>query len=101
MDELIEKIQQWVIDRNLHTQDPRLQMCKTVEELGELAKAINKNDIKQQEDGIGDSIITIMCISMQLKLDFKKCLEIAYNEIKDRKGKLVNGTFVKEQDLKK
>ena len=40
----IEKVEQWVIDRNLHTQDPKVQMCKTMEELGELAKAINKGD---------------------------------------------------------
>ena len=38
----VEKVEQWVIDRNLHTQDPKVQMCKTMEELGELEKAINK-----------------------------------------------------------
>ena len=38
----VEKVEQCVIDRNLHTQDPKVQMCKTMEELGELARAINK-----------------------------------------------------------
>ena len=93
---MIEKIRQWVIDRNLHTQDPKVQMCKVVEELGELAKAINKNDIPQQIDGIGDVVVTLVCISEQLGLDFDECVKVAYNEIKDRKGKLVGGTFVKE-----
>ena len=38
----IEKLEQWVINRNLHTQDPKVQMCKTMEEFGELARSINK-----------------------------------------------------------
>ena len=95
----IEKIERWVIDRNLHTQDPKVQMCKTMEELGELAKAINKGDKEKQMDGIGDTVVTLICISEQLGLKFNDCLDYAYNEIKDRKGKLINGTFVKESDL--
>ena len=95
----VEKIEQWVIDRNLHTIDPKVQMCKTMEELGELAKAINKGDKEKQMDGIGDTVVTLICISEQLGLKFNDCLDYAYNEIKDRKGKLINGTFVKESDL--
>ena len=45
--EVIEKIQDWIRDRNLHTQDPRVQMCKTMEELGELANAINASSDKE------------------------------------------------------
>ena len=99
MTNLIEKIQDWVSDRNLETQDPRIQMCKTVEELGELANAINKGNKADAMDGIGDVMVTLICISMQLGVDFNECLKIAYNEIKDRKGKMVNGMFVKEVDL--
>lgn len=96
---VIDKIKQWVRDRNLQTGDPARQICKTVEELGELAKAINKNKLEEAKDGIGDTVVTLICISMQLGLDFNDCLEVAYNEIKDRKGKLINGIFVKEEDL--
>ncbi len=96
---VIERINKWVIDRNLHTANPKIQMCKTVEELGELAKAINKNDTEGQMDGIGDVVVTLICISQQLNLDFVECLEYAYNEIKDRKGRMIGGTFVKESDL--
>lgn len=96
--EVIEKIQQWIKDRNLQTADPRIQMCKTIEELGELASAINKNNLEGAKDGIGDTIVTLICISMQLDLNFNECLNYAYNEIKDRKGKMINGVFVKEQD---
>lgn len=98
---MIEKIKQWVIDRNLQTADPKVQMCKTIEELGELARAINKNDVEGQMDGIGDTVVTLICISQQLDLDFNKCLEYAYNEIKDRKGKMIDGIFVKEEDIHK
>ena len=48
----VEKIEQWAIDRNLHTQDPKVQMCKTMEELGELAKAIYKGDKEKQMEEI-------------------------------------------------
>ena len=96
---MIEQIKKWVCDRNLQTQDPRVQMCKTMEELGELAKAIIRGDKEGQKDGIGDTVVTLICLSEQLGLDFEKCIAYAYNEIKDRKGKLVNGTFIKEQDL--
>ena len=95
----VEKIEQWVIDRNLHTIAPKVQMCKTMEELGELAKAIYKGDKEKQMDGIGDTVVTLICIAQQLGFKFNDCLDYAYNEIKNRKGKLVNGTFVKESDL--
>ena len=99
MTDLIKNIQNWVSDRNLETQDPRIQMCKTMEEMGELANAINKGNKADAMDGIGDVVVTLICISMQLGVDFNECLKMAYDEIKDRKGKMVNGMFVKEVDL--
>ena len=99
MADLIKNIQNWVSDRNLNTQDPRVQMCKTVEELGELANAINKGNKVDAMDGIGDVVVTLICISMQLGGDFTECLKMAYNEIKDRKGEMIDGVFVKEGDL--
>ena len=101
MTDLIKNIQDWVSDRNLNTQDPRIQMCKTVEELGELADAINKGNKVDAMDGIGDVVVTLICISMQLGVDFNECLKMAYNEIKDRKGKMIDGVFVKDEDLDK
>lgn len=95
----VEKIEQWVIDRNLHIQDPKVQMCKTMEELGELARAINKGDKEKQMDGIGDTVVTLICIAKQLGLKLNDCIDYAYNEIKDRKGEFINGMFVKESDL--
>lgn len=49
--------------------------------------------------GIGDTLVTIIVLAHQLDLDVTECLSIAYEEIKNRKGKMINGTFVKEEDL--
>lgn len=99
MNDLITKVEQWFIDRNLHTADPHKQMLKLFEELGEVASGMARNDIEEVKDGIGDTIVVLIGLSMQLDLDITECLEIAYNEIKDRKGKLIDGVFVKEDDL--
>lgn len=96
----ISKIVQWVLKRNIHTCDPRVMLCKTMEELGELASAINKNNMEKVEDSIGDVIVTLVGICTILKLDINDCIDIAYEEIKDRKGELIDGLFVKESDLK-
>lgn len=96
---ITNKIEQWVVDRNINTGDPRVQICKTMEELGELASALSKNKKEEAKDAIGDVVVTLIAIAMQLNLQFDECVEFAYNQIKDRKGKLVNGIFVKEQDL--
>ena len=96
---ITKKIEQWVVDRNINTGDPRVQICKTMEELGELAAALSKNKKEEAKDAIGDVVVTLIAIAMQLNLEFDECVEFAYNQIKDRKGKLVNGIFVKEQDL--
>lgn len=99
MTETVKLIKSWVRDRNLHEQDPRVQMCKFQEEAGELAKAINKSNTPDAIDGIGDCVVVLVCLAEQLGLEFEDCVAMAYNEIKDRKGKLINGMFVKEEDL--
>jgi len=94
-------IEQWAIDRNLHTADETKQMLKLIEETGELASGMAKNNVEVITDSIGDIYVVLVILSMQLGIDIDKCIEYAYNEIKDRKGKMVNGVFVKESDLKK
>lgn len=51
------------------------------------------------KDAIGDTLVTIIVLAHQLDLDVTECLGLAYEEIKNRKGKMINGTFVKEEDL--
>lgn len=94
-----ERIRQWVRDRNLHTADPKVQLGKLLEEAGEVAHAVMRDDKNRTMDGIGDVIVVLICIAEQLDLNIDECIEMAYNEIKDRKGRLIDGVFVKEEDL--
>lgn len=45
------------------------------------------------------AVAYLKSISKTLGYGFADCFEVAYNEIKDRKGKWIDGTFVKEEDL--
>ena len=100
MTALTELIEEWATDRNLHTADPAKQMLKLGEEFGELCQGMAKNKPNQIEDSIGDMYVVMTILSIQLGLDIDDCVLGAYNEIKDRRGKMVNGVFVKESDLK-
>ena len=92
-------IKQWAIDRNLHTADPTKQMLKLVEEFGELGEAMAKGNGGLFVDAIGDMYVVMTILAMQKGFDIEDCINIAYNEIKDRKGKMIDGVFVKESDL--
>ncbi|RDW21022.1 hypothetical protein CWR48_04210 [Oceanobacillus arenosus] len=99
IDNLTEKIERWAIIRELDRAKPEKQMLKLVEEIGELAQGLAKGNMDQVVDGIGDTFVVLKVLSMQLGLDFEECIETAYEEIRDRKGKMINGVFVKEADL--
>lgn len=157
MNELIEKVEQWAIDRNLHTADSKGQALKVVEEFTETLLADQKGNIDEVIDGIGDTYVTLIILCKQIDINFMKefnetprfleyevifnesinqlasgiakgnkqlanmgvtktlialealtenyevtpeqCLSVAYNEIKDRRGKMIDGVFVKESDL--
>ena len=97
---LTDQIKQWARERNLHKADPSKQMLKLGEEFGELCEAIAKNRKKAAaKDAIGDMIVVLTILSMQLGVSIEECIEIAYDEIKYRKGKMIDGVFVKESDL--
>lgn len=99
MDSLIELVKGWAHDRNLiNGSDPKSQLLKTMSELGELADGINKNRIHEIVDGLGDVMVTLIIVAAQYDLDLSECLNAAYLEIKDRKGKMIDGVFVKEGD---
>lgn len=97
MNELIEKIEKWAEDRNIIVgSNPIKQAEKTVEECEELMEAVAENDRPEIEDAIGDIVLTLIIQCRMQRMDFIECVESAYNVIKDRKGKLINGKFVKE-----
>lgn len=98
-EDITELIKKWAIDRNVVSGDVKSQMVKLLEEAGELAEGINKNKQELIIDSIGDVYVVLVILCMQLELDINDCIKVAYDEIKDRKGKVVNGLFVKEEDL--
>ena len=93
---LIEKVKQWFIDRNLHTLDGIGQLKKLKEEVDELVDARLKDDRAEEIDAVGDILVVLIGYCMQRDLDVQECLASAYEEIKDRKGKVINGTYFKE-----
>lgn len=95
--ELQENVIQWASDRMLLSKDNALkQLAKTMSELGELADAIIKNDTEGIVDGLGDVQVTLIILADQLGIPYDGALESAWNEIKNRKGKTIGGTFIKE-----
>lgn len=100
MNVLTNKIEQWAIDRNLHTADPNKQLLKLGEEFGELCQGQAKGKRDQVKDSIGDMYVVMTILSMQLGIDIRDCIDMAYDEIKDRRGRMIDGVFIKEGDLK-
>ncbi len=100
MDELIAKVEQWAKDKGLDQADFSKQMLKTVEEIGEVAASLARKDEHGLRDGIGDVVVTLIILAMQNDMDLYEYLDFAYDEIKGRTGKMVNGVFVKSSDLK-
>lgn len=101
---LIANINDWADDRNLKQADPKIQWMRVTEEVGEIRDVLLKPTKFTEpqmalKDAIGDTLVTVIVLAHQLDLDVTECLTIAYEEIKNRKGKMVNGTFVKEEDL--
>ena len=90
-------IRRWASKRGLYEKgDPKTQALKLVEEVGETCKAILKSDQAEIEDGIGDCVVVLTNLAHLCNTDIEHCIELAYNEIKDRKGKMNNGTFKKD-----
>ena len=97
MDELIKNVKLWANEKNLlKKENSHVQMLKVLEEVGETAGALLKNKEKEIIDGLGDSFVTLIILCYQLNLEPEDCLRAAWDEIKNRKGKTVNGTFIRE-----
>jgi len=84
--------------RIIPNSNPETQLLKAVSELGELADATIKKDRAKIADGVGDVVVCIINYCALQDLHLVDCLELAYNEIKNRKGTLMpNGVFIKEE----
>jgi len=93
-------IRHWANDRNIiNGATMQAQFVKLIEEIGELAEGIAKGRPEAIKDGIGDAVVVLTILAAQHGVRIEDCIEIAWNEIKDRKGRMVGGTFLKESDL--
>lgn len=94
------KVLEWANERGLlKPENAPLQMLKSFSEMGELADAIAKKDQNGIVDGLGDVMVTLIILAEQLGYNLDDCLESAYNEIKNRKGKTVGGIFIKDDKV--
>ena len=92
-----DKIRLWAEDRGLYDKgDTKTQTLKLIEEAGEICRAILKNDKEQVIDGIGDCVVVLTNLARLSGTSIEHCIDAAYDEIKDRTGKMSNGTFKKD-----
>ena len=90
-------IRSWAKERGLYDKgDPKTQALKLVEEVGETCRAILKEDYDQVVDGIGDCVVVLTNLAELMDVKIEACIASAYGEIKNRTGKMSNGTFKKD-----
>ena len=94
---MFDYIRQWAEDRGLYSDgDPKTQALKLTEEVGETCRAILKEDREEVIDGIGDCVVVLTNLAELCGVTIEECIAQAYDEIKDRTGKMNNGTFKKD-----
>lgn len=90
-------IRNWAAERGIYKSgDQKTQYIKLMEEAGELAQGILKNRPVEVKDAIGDMVVVLTNLAELSGMQIEDCIESAWNEIANRKGKMENGTFVKE-----
>ena len=96
--ERFQKIRDWAGERGLYTKgDTKTQFCKLMEEAGELGRAVLKDDQPEFVDAIGDMVVVLTNMAHLGGTTIEKCIDTAYDVISKRTGKMVNGTFVKDE----
>ena len=94
----IQQVVSWHLARNLiHGSTDKDQVLKLIQEVGELSDSICKE--QSPIDDIGDIMVVLINIALRNNLTLTDCLNHAYNDIKDRKGQMIDGIFVKEGDM--
>ena len=97
--DIFNLIRKWAEVRGIYSNgDAKTQYVKLQEEAGELAKALLENDQYEIQDAIGDMVVVLTNLAELKDLKIEDCIESAYNEIKNRKGKMINNTFVKNEN---
>lgn len=95
---VFNNIRRWALERGIYDKgDAKTQYIKLMEEAGELAQALLKNDEKEIVDAIGDMVVVLTNLTtLATDIRIEDCIDAAYDEIKNRKGQMKNGTFVKQ-----
>ena len=97
-DNRFQLIRDWAGERGLYTKgDKKTQFCKLMEEAGELGRAILKEDQPEIVDAIGDMVVVLTNMAHLSGTTIEECIDTAYKVISKRTGKMVNGTFVKDE----
>jgi len=97
--DIFNKIRSWAETRGLYKSgDPKIQYVKLQEEAGELAKALLKDDQPEVIDAIGDIVVVLTNLAHQRGVYIEECIQTAYEVINKRTGKMINGTFVKDEN---
>ena len=97
-DNRFQLIRDWAGERGLYTKgDTKTQFCKLMEEAGELGRAVLKDDKEEFVDAIGDMVVVLTNMAHLGGTTIEKCIDTAYDVISKRTGKMVNGTFVKDE----
>jgi NTP pyrophosphatase (non-canonical NTP hydrolase) len=95
--ERFELIRDWADSRGIYDKgNTHTQYVKLMEEAGELAQALLKKDVYEIKDAIGDMVVVLTNLAALEGMQIENCIDSAYNEIANRKGKMINGTFVKQ-----
>lgn len=98
-EKLNQLVLEWADNKGLiKRENAYRQALKMVSEVGETCDALAGNDMEELVDGIGDVLVTVIILAKQMDLDPVECLESAYNVIKGRQGKTVDGIFIKESE---
>jgi len=99
-DNIFDCIRTWADERGLYEKgDPKTQYIKLMEETGEIGRAILKEDTAEIIDGIGDAVVVLTNLAELCGVPIEECIQEAYNVISKRTGKMINGTFVKDQPI--
>jgi len=97
---IFDCIRAWADERGLYDKgDPKTQYIKLMEETGEIGRAILKEDTNEIVDGIGDAVVVLTNLAELIGVPIEECIQSAYDVIAKRTGKMVNGTFVKDQPV--
>ena len=96
-EKLIDSVVDWADDRGLvKEENSDKQLIKIIEEVGELSSAFLKKNRKEEIDAVGDILVTLIIFAEIRGYDVMSALGYAYQEIKDRTGKIVDGSFIKD-----